>query len=478
MYCFEAHKCTKYDCPVQRHQIKRCWIFLKDYYNKEITTEECPFAPCDRCNYRLGWEIGLIGDSLFPDTPDPTPESLVPPPEKEQEKEGKKETAASEKKPATDGEEKQNQVDKYIESENLEGTGKPGLRFCHEIVDCPNPNCVVRRRQIIQCFNFFSRKTAEEKKNLTCTERTCETCFYKKGWDIGVLDENLFKDILETKKLRLAKADRIKRNTLVEIYLNELKKKPLSREEEIELAKKIAGDKEASELFLLANLKLVTRIAKRYSNKGLGIMDLIQEGNIGLIKSIAKFDFTLGYRFSTYAAYWIRYYMQRAVAHQGTTIRIPYHLLTVSHKIRKKIQEYEYAHYKAPTLSKLAQLMGLEEEKIISVIQITQAPISINASSGDDSQDETIEYYLSDKKTLTPEEVAIENLKNEAVQKAIENLPTRLQYVIKNYYGFVDEELNLAEIGRRLGISRERSRQLLRQALQKLEQDEFIKTIE
>ncbi|MGM0598516.1 MAG: sigma-70 family RNA polymerase sigma factor [Candidatus Rifleibacteriota bacterium] len=479
MYCFEAHKCTKYDCPVQRHQIKRCWVFLKGYYNKEITTEECPFAPCDQCNYRLGWEIGLIGESLFPDNPDPTPESLIPPPEAPKERtkttEEKKEP---DKEPVSPEEEKKTEVDNYIEEKKLRGIGKPGLRFCHEIVECPNPNCVVRRRQIIQCFKFFSRKTAEEKQDLTCTERTCDSCFYKKGWDIGILDESLFKDILEAKKLRLAKADRIKRNTLVEIYLNELKKKPLTREEEIELAKKIAGDKEASELFLLANLKLVTRIAKRYSNKGLGIMDLIQEGNIGLIKSIAKFDFTLGYRFSTYAAYWIRYYMQRAVAHQGTTIRIPYHLLTVSHKIRKKIQEYEYAHYKSPTLRELARLMGLEEEKIISVIQITQSPISINASTGDGNQDETIEYYLSDKKTLTPEELAIENLKNQAVEKAIENLPTRLQYVINNYYGFVDEELNLAEIGRRLGISRERSRQLLRQALQKLEQDEFIKTIE
>ncbi|HMM59229.1 MAG TPA: sigma-70 family RNA polymerase sigma factor, partial [Candidatus Rifleibacterium sp.] len=145
---------------------------------------------------------------------------------------------------------------------------------------------------------------------MTCTNRTCEECFYKRGWDMGLLDESLFADIIEKKKLNLAAADRVKRNSLVEMYLSELSRKPLSREEEFKLAQKIAGDREASELFLMANLKLVTRVAKKFSSGSIPIMDLIQEGNIGLIKAIAKFDYTLGYRFSTYAAYWIRYYMQ------------------------------------------------------------------------------------------------------------------------------------------------------------------------
>lgn len=505
MYCFEAHKCTKYDCPVQKWQVKRCWKFLEEKNKHPVTTEECPYAPCERCNYKLGWEIGLIGEGMFPDNPDPTPESILP--------EKKEETSS--KTVETEGtdvklDEYEDEFDRNSEpdinkiksdtqeldsktiSETLIDTktkivneteddalvGQKGLRFCYEILDCPNPNCVVRRRQIIQCYSYFSRKGHAKKAEMTCSERKCEDCFVKRGWDIGTLDESMFKDVLEKKRLKIVKNDSIKRNSLVEMYLSELAKKPLSRKEEIELAKKIAGDKDASELFLLANLKLVMRVAKQFPKKGLGLMDLIQEGNIGLIKAISKFDYTLGYRFSTYAAYWIRYYMQKAVSNQGSTIRVPHHLLTVAHKIRKRISEYEYQFYKSPTLSELSKMMEISEDKILDIIRITQTPISLQAKTSEDSDDDSPEYYLSDKNQLTPEEEALERLKNDAVRDAVKLLNERLQYIVFNFYGFEDEYLSLAEIGRRLGISRERVRQLLRQALHKLSESELIINLE
>lgn len=465
MYCFEAHKCTKYDCPVQRKQIRKCWEYLTASLNREITTEDCPYAPCEKCNYRLGWEIGLIGDSLFPENEDPTPETLVP-----------VITEASETTsdlPETT-ETKESTAPETTENQNFPEIGNIGMRFCHEVVECPNPNCTVKAQQIIQCFRFFSRKTQEEKQQMTCTSRKCDECFYKRGWDIGILNEALFKDIIEKKKLNILSVDRSKKNTLVEIYLSELSKKPLNRAEEYALAQKIAGDKEASELFLMANLKLVMRVAKKFSGSSLGIMDLIQEGNIGLIKAIAKFDHTLGYRFSTYAAYWIRYYMQKAVASQSTSIKIPHHLLTVAHKIQRQIQEFENQFFRAPSISELSKLLGLEEEKILSVLRLTQAPVSIHTRVGEEDEEGTLEYFIADKKTLTPEEAAFEKIKNEAVANAVKRLPERLRYIVENFYGFAEEELSLAEIGRRLDISRERARQLLAQALQILEKENLI----
>lgn len=473
MYCFEAHKCTKYDCPVQRKQIKKCWEYLKASHNCEITEEDCPYAPCEKCNYRLGWEIGLIGESLFPENADPSPETLVPSfPEASEATESTESDVSPKQELTIDS---SSLVPELTEKqEDAEKIGTTGMRFCHEVVECPNPNCPVKAQQIIQCFRFFSRKTPEEKEQITCTTRKCDECFYKRGWDIGILHEGLFQDIIEKKKLNISTADRSRKNTLVEIYLAELSKKPLSRNEEFALAKRIAGDKEASELFLMANLKLVMRVARKFSGSSIGLMDLVQEGNIGLIKAIAKFDHTLGYRFSTYAAYWIRYYMQKAVANQSTSISIPHHLLTVAHKIQRQIQLFEGQFFRPPSLSELSGLMGLEEEKILSVLRLTQAPVSIHTKIGDDEEDGTLEYLIADKKNLTPEEAALEKLKNEAVALAIQNLPERLRYVVENFYGFTDEELSLAEIGRRLEISRERARQLLAQALQILEKENLI----
>jgi len=467
MYCFEAHKCTKFDCPVQRKQIKKCWEYLGVSLNREITTDDCPYAPCDKCNYRLGWEIGLIGESLFPDNADPSPESLVPSFSESETPVISEafDSAAADVIPSDQEHQDESHADQI---------GTPGMRFCHEVVECPNPNCPVKAQQIIQCFRYFSRKTPAEKQQITCTSRKCDECFYKRGWDIGILNEGLFQDVIEKKKLHISTADRSRKNTLVEIYLAELSKKPLSRNEEYALAQKIAGDKEASELFLMANLKLVMRVARKFSGSSLGLMDLVQEGNIGLIKAIAKFDHTLGYRFSTYAAYWIRYYMQKAVANQSTSISIPHHLLTVAHKIQKQIQFFEGQFFRPPSLSELSKLMGLEEEKILNVLRLTQAPVSIHSKIGDDEEDGTLEYLIADKKNLTPEEAALEKLKSEAVAQAIQNLPDRLRYVVENFYGFTDEELSLAEIGRRLNISRERARQILAQALQILEKENLI----
>ncbi len=480
----------------------RCWVFLEQKLQHPITTEDCPYAPCDRCNYHLGWEIGLINEGMFPDAPDPTPESLMPEEEpaglRDQEAESSAPgkllvTSDSIETPATAvapvdleaSDESQQSIspnilpatDEIIAAEDRQ-IGQKGFRFCHELIDCPNPDCPVRQQQIIQCYKYFSRRSADEKSKITCTSRTCDECFVKKGWDIGILHEGLFEDIIEKRKLKIVTADRIKRNTLVDIYLAELAKKPLSRKEELELAQKIAGDRDASEVFLMANLKLVLRIAKKFSGGSLGIMDLIQEGNIGLIKAIAKFDYTLGYRFSTYAAYWIRYYMQKAVANQSSAIKIPHHLLTVAHKLRRQIQEFETQFQRPTSLKELSKLAGLDEEKILSVLNVTQTPVSIYAKTGDDDEEGTLEYYLADRKNLSPEEQALENLKNEAVQKAISELPERLHYVVTHFYGFAKEQLSLAEIGRRLNISRERCRQLLHQALQQLQQHELITSLQ
>lgn len=351
--------------------------------------------------------------------------------------------------------------------------------YCFEAKKCDNLDCPVRRQKLPHCWECSDKNNKGE---------LCETCNYKLGWEIGLVSDDLFKDrqdsifideLIPDKKdtidaesnlVNIQKSNKYKNDLIVQIYMAELSKKPLSRDEEIELAKKIAGDKRASEILLLANLKLVSKIANTFSSK-LSFMDLIQEGNIGLIKAISKFDYSLGYKFSTYAAYWIRYYMQKAVARQATSISIPCHLIAVANKIKNHIQSFENQFSRQPTLEELSEIVGISEEKIINILNITKTPISINSKvSENEEEGESIEYYLEDKKTLTPEEAFFEKQKTEAINEAIDSLSDNYKYVVKNYYGIGCDELTLAEIGRRKNYSRERARQILHASLLKLSQ--------
>lgn len=411
----------------------------------------------------MGWDIGLIGESLFPPDPPPGTESIIPAP-----------FSAPPPSPPPEADRLPAAPPQIVET-----AGKPGMRFCWEVMACPNPRCPVRERRIIRCFKFFEPRGTDGKLAVTCGERICDVCHYREGWEMGIISEELFEDVLAEKRLNIARADRIKRQTLVEIYLDELSRKPLTRQEEQTLARKIAGDRDANELLLTANLKLVARIAGGYSNRGLSIMDLIQEGNIGLIKAVAKFDYTLGYRFSTYAAYWIRYYMQKALSEQGREMRIPQHLLAVAHKIQRKIRELEAELFRAPTLQELSQVLNLEEDRILEIIRITQTPISLEAGSQNagDEEGTAPEYFIADRRQLSPEEIALEQAKSEACRKAIALLPERQRELVELYYGFRDDVPSLAEIGRRMGISRERARQILKEALEVLGKKEFVASL-
>ena len=441
MYCFESKNCNNLDCPVRRLKKPRCWEYFKE--NSAIDSEyEKKATLCEKCNYKLGWEIGLITDETFNNTERIFIDELIP----------ESSDCSAEK----------------LKKENSK------KRFCYEIMECHNPLCPVREQQIIRCFKYFQPRTAKEKESITCCNRSCDSCFYQKGWDIGTINESLFEDVIEKKKIKLETPNKYRKDLIVSIYMAELAKKPLSHEEEIELAKKIAGDKEASEIFLMANLKLVTKIAQKFSSK-LPFMDLIQEGNIGLIKAISKFDYRLGYKFSTYASYWIKYYMQKAVSEQATSISIPCHLIAVANKIKLHIRKFEDELSRPPTLEELSKIIGIDEEKIVNILNVTKTPISIYSKvSNDGDEEETIEYYIEDKQTLTPEEAFFEKQKSEAIKEALEILDERQRYIIENFYGIGCDEISLAEIGRKYNISRERVRQILFVSLKKLSQHSSI----
>ncbi len=259
----------------------------------------------------------------------------------------------------------------------------------------------------------------------------------------------------------------------VRLYLREIGKIPLlSTEEELELAKRVVeGDKKAKDKMAEANMRLVVSIAKRYSGRGLDFLDLIQEGNTGLLRAVEKFDPDKGFKFSTYATWWIRQAITRAIADQARTIRIPVHMVETINKLLRTQRRMTQELNREPTIEELAKELEMEPEKVEYVIKIKQDITSLDAGVGRDGDDEdsVLGDFIEDEDGATPEESATNQLLKEQVQTILSTLSDREQKIVKMRFGLDNGKSHtLEEVGQEFAVTRERIRQIEAKALAKL----------
>ncbi|HPP13594.1 MAG TPA: RNA polymerase sigma factor RpoD [Acetomicrobium flavidum] len=256
----------------------------------------------------------------------------------------------------------------------------------------------------------------------------------------------------------------------VRMYLREIGKIPLlTPEEEIELAKRVEeGDEEAKKKLIEANLRLVVSIAKKYIGRGLSFLDLIQEGNLGLIRAVEKFDYRKGFKFSTYATWWIRQAITRAIADQARTIRIPVHMVETINKLIRVSRQLVQQLGREPTTEEIAQALGLPPEKVEDIQRIAQEPVSLETPIGEE-EDSQLGDFLEDKESPNPEEATAGQLLREQLEEMLDELTEREREVLRLRFGLEDGHAHtLEEVGKRFNVTRERIRQIEAKALRKL----------
>ncbi len=258
----------------------------------------------------------------------------------------------------------------------------------------------------------------------------------------------------------------------IQMYLREIGKVPLlTAEEEIALAKrKEKGDAEAKRRLIEANLRLVVSIAKKFTGKSLSLLDLIQEGNIGMFRAVEKFDYRKGYKFSTYATWWIRQAITRALADQSRTIRIPVHMVETINRFQQVERQLIQDLGREPLPEEIAAEMGEPVEKIHHIIKISQETISLETSVGEDEEDSTLGDFIEDVKTVSPDRVAAMQLLRDHVREIVGELTPREQKILEMRFGLHDGVSHtLEEVGQEFGVTRERIRQIEAKALEKIQ---------
>ena len=259
-------------------------------------------------------------------------------------------------------------------------------------------------------------------------------------------------------------------NDPVRMYLKEIGRiSLLSSEEELELSVKIAnGDESAKNILAESNLRLVVSIAKRYVGRGLLFLDLIQEGNIGLMKAVEKFDYGKGYKFSTYATWWIRQAITRALADQARTIRVPVHMVETINKMARVQRQMTLELNREPSEEELAEKMGITVEKVREVMKISQDPVSLDTPIGEED-DSHLGDFIKDERSMSPEEYATNEILKEEIKNVLMTLQEREQEVLELRFGLVDGTSHtLEEVGKKFNVTRERIRQIEAKALRKL----------
>lgn len=256
----------------------------------------------------------------------------------------------------------------------------------------------------------------------------------------------------------------------IRMYLKEIGRIPLlSSEEEIELAKRMEeGDEEAKKKLSEANLRLTVSIAKRYSGRGMQFLDLIQEGNLGLIKAVEKFDYRKGYKFSTYATWWIRQSITRAIADQARTIRIPVHMVETMNRVNRTSRRLLQEYGREPTPEEIAEAMNLPVERVLEISKISQEPVSLETPIGEE-EDSHLGDFIQDEHIPVPADEAAHTLLREQLEKVMDTLSEREQKVLALRFGLEDGKPHtLEEVGREFQVTRERIRQIEAKALRKL----------
>ena len=285
--------------------------------------------------------------------------------------------------------------------------------------------------------------------------------------DLNLMDEN---NEEEGDLMDLSVPDTINIEDPVRMYLKEIGKVPLlTAEEEIDLAKRMeAGDEEAKKRLAEANLRLVVSIAKRYVGRGMLFLDLIQEGNLGLIKAVEKFDYNKGFKFSTYATWWIRQAITRAIADQARTIRIPVHMVETINKLVRVSRQLLQELGREPTPEEIAERMEIPVERVREILKISQEPVSLETPIGEE-EDSHLGDFIQDDNVPVPAEAAAFTLLKEQLVEVLGTLTEREQKVLRLRFGLDDGRARtLEEVGREFNVTRERIRQIEAKALRKL----------